>query len=211
MNIQSSLSSGSQCVELLTQFRVLCTHTSGWRWWCTEKFGCEWEMTECRHTECERMWVYVCICGAISLRRIMLNFQTYERNDNDGVDMSSTHSFGSATYNTNQFWKREKKTVFSSNSCCAFNRYQTNRMNMRPFLGWPWIKVFFSSEMWCAFSRLLLALERDNLKCAHKTHTLTHNSTLSVDIYNIIYWSLFLSFALSNSLHARFNIYNEIA
>lgn len=39
----------------------------------------------------------------------MLNFQTYERNDNDGVDMSSTHSFGSATYNTNQFWKREKK------------------------------------------------------------------------------------------------------
>lgn len=134
-----SFYSDSQSVELLTQFRMLChTHTSAWRW-CTRKIrfvNGRWQNTV------NRMWVYACICGAISLRRIMLNFPTYERNDNDGVDMSSTHSFGSATYNTNQFWKREKKTYF--HPIPVVHLTVINRMNMRPFLGWPWMKVFSS-------------------------------------------------------------------
>lgn len=92
------------------------------------------------------VWVFL---RRISLRRNHVgHFKlTCESTKTISVEMSSTHSVGILLIN----FLFLNWNVFLSNSCCAFNRYQTNRNEYTPSISicWPWIKVVFFSFLKC--------------------------------------------------------------
>lgn len=167
------------CCELLTQFSVcffdtsplLCTGEMRWNEPNASSENCIHMMLDENAT---RFWMCECFSGELSLRRIMLNCQCNMQYDNNELWKWVPHTF--ARHSSNQFYFKIE-SYFYPIPVVHLTVTKPIELNIPSVSMLTMNKSFFFFfcflEMWC-FQSLLLALKRDNLKCAHKHYSTSH-------------------------------------